>query len=200
MSPNLLWIPAWVVLVTVISFTAFLRLNLRHLKRVAGRSIFDPEGRRKSGIRLDRERATLSLTAFHTAWVGLLGLMLTAFRFSAGRSPLEAVLEAFLGLGVTLALFDQLIPWLWMARHNDPEAAVRRWGAAIIVFYWLAYPLTLPIYIFSSLRSLLEPEEQEPNAIPPTGGDSELYRGGSGRRIDRRERRRNDSIGRGVRR
>ena len=167
MSPNLLWIPAWVVLVTVISFTAFLRLNLRHLKRVAGRSIFDPEGRRKSGIRLDRERATLSLTAFHTAWVGLLGLMLTAFRFSAGRSPVEVVLEAFLGLGVTLALFDQLIPWLWMARHNDPEAAVRRWGAAIIVFYWLAYPLTLPIYVFSSLRSLLEPEEQEPNAIPP---------------------------------
>lgn len=166
MSANLLWIAAWVVLVTVISFTAFLRLNLRHLKRVAGRSIFDPEGRRKSGIRLDRERATLSLTAFHTAWVGLLGLMLTAFRFSAGRSPLEAVLEAFLGLGVTLALFDQLIPWLWMARHNDPEAAVRRWGAAIIVFYWLAYPLTLPIYVFSSLRSLLEPEEKEPNAIP----------------------------------
>ena len=67
MSPNLLWIPAWVVLVTVISFTAYLRLNLRHLKRVAGLSIFDPEGRRKSGIRLDRERATLSLTAFHTA-------------------------------------------------------------------------------------------------------------------------------------
>ena len=40
MSPNLLWIPAWVVLVTVISFTAFLRLNLRHLKRVAGREYF----------------------------------------------------------------------------------------------------------------------------------------------------------------
>lgn len=166
MSANLLWIPAWVILVTVISFTAFLRLNLRHLKRVAGRSIFDPEGRRKGGIRLDRERATLSLTAFHAAWVGLLGLMLTAFRFSAGRSPAEAVLEAFLGLGVTLALFDQLMPSLWMARHNDPEAAVRRWGPAFIVFYWLAYPLTLPIYVSSSLRSLLEPEEQEPNADP----------------------------------
>ena len=164
MSVNLLWIPAWVILVAVISFTAFLRLNLRHLNRVAGRSIFDPEGRRTGGIRLDRERATLSLTAFHTGCVGLLGLMLTAFRFSAGLGPAEAVLEAFLGLGVSLALFDQLIPSLWMARHKDPEAAVRRWGPAFRFCYWLAYPLTLPIYVSSSLRSLLEPEEQDPDA------------------------------------
>ena len=163
MTMDLLWGLVGVVLIAGMTFSAYLQLSLRQLSRVAARGVFiESNGTEQTKkIPLDRERATVSVTVFHAAVVGLLGVTLAAFRFSAGRSTSGAVLEAFFGLGLSLVVFDQLIPSLWLARRKNPESTLRRCASAVMLFYWCTLPLTFPRLIFSSLRSLLESEEQE---------------------------------------
>ena len=163
MNAEILWVLASGVLIALMTFSAYLRESLRQLSRVAARGIFkESNGTEPAGkIPLHRERATVAVTVFHAAVVGLLGVALAAFRFSAGRSMSGAALEALLGLSLSLAVFDQLIPSLWLDRRKDPEATLRRWAQAVMLFYWCTLPLTFLGLIFSSLRSLLKSEEQE---------------------------------------
>ncbi len=176
----MIWALICGVLVAGICVTSYVRVSLRQLRRVAARGIFtERNGGERSGnerngphrnggkpgrIKLDRERATVSLIAFHTGLVGLLGLCLSAYRLAEAPSTTEALVQAFVGFGVILAIFDQLIPSLWVARRKDPEATVREWAPAVTAVHWLIMPLTFPLWISSTLRSLIKPIEPEPEA------------------------------------
>ncbi len=168
MTENLIFILMLMGLSSVITFTAFLRLNLRHLKKVASRSIFDPEVQRKGGIHLDRERVILSINALHSAWVGLLAIVIVSFCFFTEQSRPEAIVQSIAGLGIALILFDQLIPSIWMAYNKNPETSIRKFRSIIVFFYWLAYPFTLLTYASFSIRSLLKPEEKKQDSQQET--------------------------------
>ncbi len=195
----MIWALICGVLVAVICMTSYVRVSLRQLRRVAARGIFtERNGGERSGnernggernggernggklgrIKLDRERATVSLIAFHTVLVGLLGLCLSAYRLGEAPSTTEALVQAFVGLGVILAIFDQLVPSLWVARRKDPEATIREWGPAVTTVHWLIMPLTFPLWISSTLRSLIKPIDPEPEAAQQQEAIQDLIEAG----------------------
>ena len=164
-----LWIIALLLLAGASSLASYLRLLLRRLSPVATRKLFQVNvGRR---IRADRERVGVSVSALHGAAMGLFAVGLTGLFFALRPAGTWENLgwSLLITLGV-IAVSDQLIPFLRVARHDEPEVTLKRWMPVLRLSVFLALPLTFPVLISASISRLLEPLEPK-SEVPSTQED-----------------------------
>lgn len=173
MAITILWIAILALLAAVSSLASYLRLLMRRLTPVAGRKVFQVnEGRR---LRADRERVGVSISTLHGAamtlfGVGLVGLL---FRLRPDRFWENLGTAVVITLGV-IAVSDQLIPFLRVARHDEPEVILERWMPLLRVSVFLALPLTFPVLVSASISRLLEPLEPKAEVPSPQEEMQEL--------------------------
>jgi len=163
---TILWVLGLAAMVAASAVASFLRLLMRRLTPIAGRVLFqESEGRR---VQADRERVGVSLSALHGAAMALFAVGLTGLLVMNQPDHLAADLAVSLliVLGV-IAIFDQLIPFSLVARHDEPEVILSRWMPVLRLVIFLALPLTFPVMISTTIRRLLEPVEQKPEAPNP---------------------------------
>lgn len=154
------WIAVLLPLVAASAVASYLRLLMRRLSPIGVARVFQTKKERR--VRADRERVGVSISALHGAAmalyaIGLTGLML---RFYPGEVWEKLGLSALLAIG-TIMVFDQLIPFVLVARHDEPEPILQDWLPVMRFSVYLALPLTFPILVSNSIARLLEsPEEQ----------------------------------------
>jgi CBS domain containing-hemolysin-like protein len=177
MDERLLLTIAWVVVLAALlalgSVASYLRLLIRRLTPVGARKVFGPseDGR----MRPNRERVGVSISALHGAAmhvfaVGLAGLLIWRrpdHLWSDLGTALLIVLAA-------VAIADQLIPFLLVVRHDEPELILKSWESVLRSLVFWALPLTFPILISTTIRRLLEPTEPEPEPPSPEENLAEL--------------------------
>lgn len=159
------WIALLAALLVLGSVASYLRLLMRRLTPVGARKVFGP-GDHGLG-RPNRERVGVSISALHGAAmhlfaVGLCGLLIW-------RRPdhlWSDIGTALLSVLVAVAIADQLIPFLLVARHDEPEMILEEWKPHLRRAVLVALPLTFPILVSATIARLLEPTEPEPE--PPT--------------------------------
>src|SRR5438094_924869 len=166
MMLTLLWIMILALLAAAGSIASYLRLVMRRLSPVAARRLFESTKRRP--VHSDRERVGISISALHGVCMALFAIGLTGLFFLRRPGHLWENLgsSVLITLGV-IAICDQLIPFLRIAHHDDPEAILARWIPSLRASVFLAIPLTFPILISDTIRRLLEPEEPELDAPTP---------------------------------
>lgn len=171
------WVLVLAALVAVSSVASYLRLLMRRLRGVAARKLFQAhEGRT---IRADRERVGVSISTLHGAAMALFAVGLTGFFFL--RRPghfWENVGASLLMVLCVIAICDQLIPFLLVARHDEPERILAEWMPILRLSVFLALPLTFPILISTGLQRLLEAEEPQPEVPRPQEDLQELIEAG----------------------
>ncbi len=177
MLTTLLWILALVTVLCVSSVASYLRLLVRRLMPMSARKVFQTEP--GSRIRADRERVGVSISALHGAAMALFAVGVT------GLFVLERPGHFWENLGASLlvvlgavALCDQLIPFVLVARHDEPEVILERWMPWLRLSVFLALPLTFPILISTTISHLLESSEVEPQATNPQEDLQELIQAG----------------------
>lgn len=160
---------AWVALLAVLlvlgSIASYLRLLMRRLTPGGARKVFGPseDGR----IRPNRERVGVSISALHGAAMHLFAVGLTGLLIWRRPDHLGDDLGTALLIVLTaVAIFDQLIPFRLVARHDEPEVILERWMPHVRWAVMLALPLTFPVLISTTIARLLEPTEAEPE--PPS--------------------------------
>ncbi|MBI1940794.1 MAG: HlyC/CorC family transporter [Acidobacteria bacterium] len=155
------WIVALAALLVCSSVASYLRLLMRRLTPVAALKLFQTgTGRR---IQPDRERVGVSISALHGAAmalfaVGLTGLLL----FSRPDHPWENLGTSLLLVLGAVVFCDQLIPFMLVARHDNPEVILEHWLPYLRKAVFIALPLTFPILISTTVARLLEPPEEKP--------------------------------------
>jgi CBS domain containing-hemolysin-like protein len=159
------WVGVLAVLLTLGSVASYLRLLMRRLSTVGSRKVFGPSVHGR--IRPNRERVGVSISALHGAGmhlfaVGLAGLLIWR-RPDHLWSDLGTALVIVL---LAVAIADQLIPFLLVVRHDEPEVILAGWDSVLRSLVFWALPLTFPILISTTIARLLEPTEPEPE--PPT--------------------------------
>ncbi len=160
-----IWIVLLVGLLVCGSVASYLRLLLRRLTPVAALQLFQPsKGRR---VRADRERVGVSISALHGATMHLFAVGVTGLLFLERPGHLWGNLCAALAIVLSvIAIFDQLIPFMLVARHDEPEVILEHWMPFLRTVVLLALPLTFPILVSTTIGRLLEPPEEKP--APPT--------------------------------
>jgi putative hemolysin len=144
------------------SFASYLRLLMRRLTPMASRKVFpDCNGRH---VGRDRERIGISISALHGALMACfaagLGTVVLAWYPNHLWEALGTTLLIVLGV---IAVFDQLIPFILVARHDEPEEILLDWCPLLRRLVYVALPLTFPILISTTISRLLEAElEEEP--------------------------------------
>jgi CBS domain containing-hemolysin-like protein len=171
------WIACLGVLLALGSVASYLRLLMRRLTPVGGRLLFQVS--EASRLRGDRERVGVSISALHGAAmhlfaVGLTGLLI----FLRPQHFWENLGTALLVVIGAVAICDQLIPFLLVARHDDPEEILRQWLPLMRRGVYLALPLTFPILISTTIRRLLESPEEKPPEPSPEENVQELIQAG----------------------
>ena len=166
---TMVWVFLLAVLLAAGAVASYLRLLMRRLTPMGARKLF----RRSPGRRIapNRERVGVSISALHGAAmhlfaIGVVGLLIL-------RRPEH--LWADLGTAILLvlgavAIADQLIPFLLVARHDEPEPILERWMPVLRLLVFLALPLTFPILVSTTIGRLLEstdPEPEPPDAQEP---------------------------------
>ena len=173
----IVWIALLAILLVLGSVASYLRLLMRRLTLVGTRVVFQAgEGSR---LRADRERVGVSISALHGAAmhlfaVGLTGL-LVFLRPEHFWGNLSTALVAVIG---AVAICDQLIPFLLVARHDEPEEILRQWVPLLRRGVYVALPLTFPILISTTIRRLLESPEEKPPEPSPEENVQELIQAG----------------------
>lgn len=173
MAITILWIAILVLLAAASSLASYLRLVMRRLTPVAARKVFHVnEGRR---LRADRERVGVSISTLHGAAMTLFGVGLTGWLVVLRPAQLweNLGLAVVITLGV-IAVFDQLIPFLVLARHDEPEVILARWMPLLRVSVFLALPFTFPVLVSATISRLLEPLEPKPEVLSPQEEMQEL--------------------------
>jgi magnesium and cobalt exporter, CNNM family len=174
---TVVWIVVLIPLVAVSAVASYLRLLMRRLSPMGTQRVFQtPEARR---IRADRERVGVSISALHGAAmalfaIGLTGLILLDYPGELWEKLVTAVL---LVLG-TILVFDQSIPFVMVARHDEPEQILQGWLPVLRFSVYLALPLTFPILVSSSIARLLESPEDQAAAATAQNGLEELIEKG----------------------
>ena len=156
---------ALAALVALSSFASYLRLLMRRLTPVAARKVF-PD-RNGGHVGRDRERIGISISALH-------GALMACFAAGSGAlvlrrhpdHPWEALSTTLLIVLGVIAVFDQLIPFILVARHDEPEEILLHWCPLLRRLVYVALPLTFPILISTTISRLLE--AGEPEEEPPT--------------------------------
>ena len=174
---TVLWGSALVLMLILSSVASYLRLLMRRLSLVAGRELFRTgDGKR---VRADRERVGISISALHgaamaTFSVGLVGLFLV-------REPQhfwETLGSAMLVVFAAIALVDQLIPFMLVARHDEPAVILRQWLPFLRTCVYAALPLTFPVLISTTIAGLLETPEEKAEIPTPQEELQELIQAG----------------------
>jgi CBS domain containing-hemolysin-like protein len=148
------------------SVASYLRLLMRRLTGMSARRLFRPDPARR--VTIDRERVGVSISALHGAAMHLFAVGVTALLVL--RRPDHFWGDVGTALAVVLtavAIADQLIPFLLVARHDEPEVILERWMPAVQRLVYLALPLTFLILISTTMSRLLESTEQEPDVPTP---------------------------------
>src|SRR5579863_5581349 len=172
-----LWILALALFAGASSVAAYLRLLLRRLTAVESRRLFQVNQERR--IRADRERVGVSISALHGASMALFAVALVGafFWLRPGWFWENLGWSLAITLGV-IAVSDQLIPFLRVARHDEPEVILKRWMPALRAAVFIALPLTFPVLISATISRLLEPLEPNPEATTPQEELQELIEAG----------------------
>ena len=159
-----LWLLVLAALLVVSSVASYLRLLMRRLSGVAARKLFQANQGR--AVRADRERVGVSISALHGAAMALFAVGLTGLFFLRRPGPpWENLSASLLVVLCVIAICDQLIPFLLVARHDEPERILAEWMPVLRLSVFLALPFTFPILISAGLRQLLE-AEQPPTETP----------------------------------
>jgi len=155
------------------SFASYLRLLMRRLTPVAARKVFPPPG--DGRVVADRERIGISISALHGAFMASFAAGLALLIFSRAPDSLWEDLGTTLliVLGV-IAVFDQLIPFILVARHDEPETILLYWSGLLRASVTLAVFLTFPILVSTTINRLLEPDEPEEEPATPQEDLQEL--------------------------
>lgn len=177
MFATILWSILLALLLVLSSVASYLRLLMRRLSPVAGRELFRTSDARR--IRADRERVGVSMSALHGAAmavfaVGLAGL----FLFREPEHLWESLVSAVLVVFGAIALADQLIPFMLVAQHDEPEVILVRWLPFLRFCVFVALPLTFPILISTTIARLLETPEEKQTAPSPQEELQELIQAG----------------------
>ena len=174
----ILGIVALGLLVAASSVASYLRLLMRRLTPMGARALFKTEDPRR--IRADRERVGVSISALHGVAMALYSIGVTSLFISYHSGALWESLGASLILVMaTIMFFDQLIPFVLVARHDEPEAILRQWLPLLRTAVYLALPVTFPILIPTTIARLLESPEDEAADVPkPQKGLKELIESG----------------------
>jgi CBS domain containing-hemolysin-like protein len=167
------WMALLAVLLALGSVASYLRLLMRRLTPVGARKVFGPSEHGR--IRPNRERVGVSISALHGAAmhlfaVGLTGLLIWR-RPDHLWSDIGTALLIVLG---AVAIADQLIPFLLVVRHDEPEVILGHWESALRRVVLWALPLTFPILISTTIARLLESTEPEPEPPSPQENMVEL--------------------------
>jgi len=174
---TMLWIVALGLLVAASSVASYLRLLMRRLTSMGARTLFKTDDPRR--IRADRERVGVSISALHGVAMALYAIGVTTLFISHRSGALWESMGASLVLVLaTLMIFDQLIPFILVVRHDDPEAILRQWLPMLRAAVYLALPVTFPILISTTIGRLLESPEEESAPPKPQRGLKELIESG----------------------
>lgn len=173
----ILWILALGLLVVASSVASYLRLLMRRLTPMGARALFKTDDPRR--IRADRERVGVSISALHGVAMALYSIGVASLFISYHSGALWESLGASLLLVLaTIMIFDQLIPFIMVARHDEPEAILRQWLPLLRAAVYLALPVTFPILISTTIARLLETPEDETEPPKPQKGLKELIESG----------------------
>ncbi len=173
----ILWVIALGLLVAASSVASYLRLLMRRLTPMGARALFKTDGPRR--IRADRERVGVSISALHGVAMALYSIGLaTLFIFHDSRALWEDIGASLLVVFGTIMIFDQLIPFILVARHDEPETILRQWLPMLRAVVYLALPVTFPILISTTIARLLESPEEESEPPTPQRGLKELIESG----------------------
>jgi len=170
MDPNtilitIVWLVVLAALLVAGAVASYLRLLMRRLTVMSARKLFRPP--EPGRITIDRERVGVSISALHGAAMHLFAVGVTALLVLRRPDHFWGNVGAALVIVLTaVAVADQLIPFLLVARHDEPEVILERWMPAVRRLVYLALPLTFLILISTTMSRLLESTEQEPE--PPT--------------------------------
>jgi len=150
---------------------------MRRLTLVSARKLF---GASQGGrFKADRERVGVSISALHGATMHLFAVGLTGFLVL--RRPghfWENISTSLLIVLVAVAIADQLIPFLLVLRHDEPELILERWLPILRAAVFVALPLTFPILVSTTIARLLEPREPEAEIPTPQENLQELIEAG----------------------
>lgn len=171
---TILGIIALGLLVAASSVASYLRLLMRRLTPMGARALFKTGDPRRT--RADRERVGVSISALHGVAMALYSIgVTTLFIFYHSGALWESLGASLLLVMATIMVFDQLIPFVLVARHDEPEAILRQWLPLLRVAVYLALPVTFPILISTTIARLLEtPEEDAAEAPRPQKGLKDL--------------------------
>lgn len=166
------------LLVAASSVASFLRLLMRRLTPMGARALFKTDAPRR--MRADRERVGVSISALHGVAMALYSIgVTTLFIFYHSGALWESLGASLLLVMATIMIFDQLIPFVLVARHDEPEAILRQWLPLLRAVVYLALPVTFPILISTTIARLLEaPEEDAAEPPRPQKGLKELIESG----------------------
>jgi len=174
---TVLWLVILAALIAASTVASYLRLVMRRLSPVAGRMLFqENKGRR---VQADRERVGVSISALHGAAMALFVVGLTGFLVmrQPGHLMSDLGISLLVVLGV-ITIFDQLIPFSLVARHDEPEVILKGWMPFLRMAIFMALPLTFPVLVSTSIGRLLESPGQEPELPSPQEEMQELIQAG----------------------
>jgi CBS domain containing-hemolysin-like protein len=169
MALTFFWILALVGLLLWSSVASYLRLLMRRLTPLAAMRLF--QAYKDQRIRIDRERVGVSISALHGAAMASFAVGVTGFFMV--RYPehlLENLGGAVLVVLGAVAICDQLIPFVLVARHDEAEIMLEGWMPFLRLCVFLALPFTFPILISTTIARLLEPPEEKEE--PPTAQEN----------------------------
>ena len=174
---TIFWILLLATMVSVCSVISYLRLLMRRLTPLALLKLLPTT--QGGPLRTDREHVGVSLSALHGAAmaafaVGTAGLL---FFNQPGDLWEDLGVAMVIALGVIL-VFDQFIPFVMVARHDEPDAILRSWAPLLRATVYAALPITFPILVSTTIRRLLEPSPEEEAQITPQEGLQELIETG----------------------
>jgi CBS domain containing-hemolysin-like protein len=174
---TLVWLIVLAALLVAGSVASYLRLLMRRLTTVSARKLFRPGAGGR--ITVDRERVGVSISALHGAAMHLFAVGVTALLVLRRPDHLWANIGAAVVIVLTaVAIADQLIPFLLVARHDEPEVIIEHWMPAVRRLVFLALPLTFPILISTTMSRLLEAKEEEPEPPSPQENLQEFIEAG----------------------
>ncbi|MBZ5516358.1 MAG: hemolysin family protein [Acidobacteriia bacterium] len=174
---TVIWIVILAGLLVCGSVASYLRLLMRRLTPVAALRLFKSDKGRR--IQADRERVGVSISTLHGAAMHLFAVGLTALFFFRRPGHFWENLSTALALVLlVIAILDQLIPFLLVARHDEPEVILEHWTPFLRLCVYMALPLTFPILISTTISRLLEPVEEESGPPTPQENLQELIEAG----------------------
>ncbi len=167
---NLVWLLTLAILVTMGSFASYLRLLMRRLTPVGARKVF--QNGKEHRVRVDRERVGVAVSALHGAAMAVFAVGIVGLFFALRPGHLwENIGPPLLIILGVIAFFDQLIPFLLVARHDEPDVILQEWLPVLRGCVYMALPLTFPVMISTSISRLLEPKEENEE---PDGGQEDI--------------------------